>query len=314
MKLFYTDQFVLPLPDGHTFPMSKYRLLRERAVLSDLIDTEAFVLPHAATDEELLRAHDSEYIDRATQGQLTENEMKRIGFPWSSHLIERSRRSSGATIEACRAALEDGVAVNLAGGTHHAFRDHGEGYCVFNDSVVAARTMQVESRARRVAIIDLDVHQGNGTAKICAGDRSIFTFSMHGAKNYPLRKEVSDLDIELEDGTGDREYLDRLGSGLRTVFEVGKPDLAIYLAGSDPYFDDRLGRLALTKEGLDERDRMVFDAVKKAGVPMAISMAGGYAKRVEDTVDIHWQTVRRALLQNTPERPFRGVQIDHTNS
>lgn len=314
MKLFYTDQFVLPLPEGHTFPMTKYRLLRERVIESGLVDTDAFVLPHAATDEELLRAHDSEYVDRASRGLLAENEMKRIGFPWSPDLIERSRRSSGATIEACRAALGDGLAVNLAGGTHHAFRDHGEGYCVFNDSVVAARTMQVEARARRVAVVDLDVHRGNGTAKICQGDRSIFTFSMHGAKNYPLRKETSDLDIELDDGTGDREYLDRLEFGLRAVFETGEPDLVIYLAGSDPYFDDRLGRLALTKEGLDERDRMVFDAAKKAGVPMAVSMAGGYAKRVEDTVDIHWRTVRRALLQNAPERPFRGDRIDHTSS
>lgn len=314
MKLFYTDQFVLPLPEGHTFPMSKYRLLRERVILSGLVDVDAFVVPHAATNEELLRAHDFAYIDRASAGRLTVDEVKRIGFPWSPNLIERSRRSSGATIEACRAAIEDGVAVNLAGGTHHAFRDHGEGYCVFNDSVVAARTMQVESRIQRVAVIDLDVHQGNGTAKICADDRSIFTFSMHGAKNYPLRKEVSDLDIELEDGTGDRSYLDHLESGLRTVFEVGKPDLVIYLAGSDPYLDDRLGRLALTKAGLDERDRMVFDTIGKMGLPMAITMAGGYAKQVEDTVDIHWQTVRRAIRGSVPGPQSWDNPIHQTNS
>lgn len=295
MKLYYTDQFVLPLPEGHTFPMSKYRLLRERAVLSRLVDLDDFILPHAATNEELLRAHDADYVAKASAGRLTEGEMKIIGFPWSEILIERSRRSSGATIEACRAALEEGLAINLAGGTHHAFRDHGEGYCVFNDSVVAARTIQVESPIQRVVIIDLDVHQGNGTAKICQNDQSIYTFSMHGAKNYPLRKEKSDLDIELPDGTEDREYLDALEGGLQKAIQESRAKLAIYLAGSDPYFDDRLGRLSLTKEGLSERDRMVFEAIHKAGLPMAITMAGGYAKNVEDTVDIHWQTVKRGI-------------------
>jgi acetoin utilization deacetylase AcuC-like enzyme len=278
--------------------MSKYRLLRERVLLSGLVDSDAFVLPHAASDEELGRAHDLEYITRASQGLLDESDMKRIGFPWSRELIERSRRSSGATIEACRAALQDGLAVNLAGGTHHAFRDHGEGYCLFNDSVVAARTMQVEERVQRVAVIDLDVHQGNGTAKICEQDQSIFTFSMHGEKNYPLRKEKSDLDIELPDGTGDTAYLDQLERGLKITL-ASRPQLVIYLAGSDPFFDDRLGRLSLTKSGLAERDRLVFEAVRFAGLPMAITMAGGYAKRVEDTVDIHWQTVQRALLAGT---------------
>jgi acetoin utilization deacetylase AcuC-like enzyme len=295
MKLFYTDQYVLPLPDGHTFPMAKYRLLRERVLASGLITPDQLRLPPAATLDQLALAHDADYIQRALAGQLTTEEMKRIGFPWSPELIERSRRSSGATIEACRWALLDGYAVNLAGGTHHAFRDHGEGYCLFNDSVIAARVLQQEGRVRRVVVIDLDVHQGNGTAAICRSDPTIYTFSMHGAKNYPLRKGKSDLDIELIDGTEDSTYLNLLMGGLHQAINESQADLAIYLAGSDPYKDDRLGRLALTKAGLAERDRMVFEACYKASIPLVITMAGGYGKNIEDTVDIHWQTVRRAL-------------------
>ena len=295
MKVFYTDQYVLPLPETHTFPMAKYRLLRERVDASGLVRPEDMISPHAATDEELLRAHHRDYVEAASRGLLDEAAVRRIGFPWSPQLIERSRRSSGATVEACRAALEDGYAVNLAGGTHHAFRDHGEGYCVFNDSVVAARAVQAEGRVRRVLVIDLDVHQGNGTAAICRLDPTIYTFSMHKATGYPLRKEQSDLDIELPDQTGDTAYLDALAGGLRRAIEEARADLAIYLAGADPFEGDRLGRLALTKAGLAERDRVVFDACRSAGLPLAVTMAGGYAKRVEDTVDIHWQTVRRAI-------------------
>lgn len=295
MKLFYTDQFVLPLPDTHSFPMAKYRLLRERVEASGLIPSDDLVLPHAATDEELARAHDLDYIQAASEGRLSVDAIKRIGFPWSPELIERSRRSSGATIAACGVALSEGIAVNLAGGTHHAFRDHGEGYCLFNDSVVAARAMQADGRVRRVVVIDLDVHQGNGTAALCRDDPSIYTFSMHGEKNYPIRKEQSDLDIALADRTEDTAYLDALTRGLNQALDDSLPDMAIYLAGSDPYFDDRLGRLALTKAGLAERDRLVFDACRKKGLPLTITMAGGYAKNVEDTVDIHWQTVRQAI-------------------
>jgi acetoin utilization deacetylase AcuC-like enzyme len=209
-------------------------------------------------------------------------------------MVERSRRSSGATVEACRAALEEGVAVNLAGGTHHAFRDCGEGYCVFNDSAVAARAMQAEGRARRVAILDCDVHQGNGTAAIFRDDPTVFTFSIHGAKNFPLRKETSDLDIDLPDGCGDAEYLEALERGLRVVLERAHADLAIYLAGADPFEDDKLGRLKLTKQGLAERDCLVFGRCRAAGLPVAVTMAGGYPRRVEDAVDIHFQTVRLA--------------------
>jgi acetoin utilization deacetylase AcuC-like enzyme len=294
MKIFYTDQFVLPLPDGHRFPMSKYARLRERVFASELAASNELIIPHAATDEELNRAHAVDYWGRVQRGELTAKETRRIGFPWSPQMVERSRRSSGATIEACEAALIDGLAVNLAGGTHHAYRDHGEGYCVFNDSPIAARAMQAKGKVKRVTIIDCDVHQGNGTASILAGDESIFTFSIHGAKNFPFHKEQSDLDIALVDETGDEFYLETLANALPQITDRSQPDLAIYLAGADPYFDDTLGRLALTKEGLLERDRLVLEHCRSKGIPVAITMAGGYAKNVDDTVDIHFRTVKLA--------------------
>jgi acetoin utilization deacetylase AcuC-like enzyme len=209
-------------------------------------------------------------------------------------MVERSRRSAGATIEACRAALAEGVGVNLAGGTHHAFRGHGEGYCVFNDAAVAALAMQAEGRALRVAILDCDVHQGNGTAAILADDPTVFTFSIHAAKNFPFRKEASDLDIELPDGAGDTDYLAALEQGVCHALSAAQPDLAIYLAGADPYAGDRLGRLALTKEGLRARDRKVFELCRAASVPVAVVMAGGYSADIADTVDIHFSTVEIA--------------------
>jgi acetoin utilization deacetylase AcuC-like enzyme len=294
MRIFYTDQFVLPLPEGHRFPMRKYALLRQRVAESGIIAPEQMIIPHAASNAELLRAHTADYVRRCQAGALTPQEIRRIGFPWSLQMVERSRRSSGATIEACRAALEDGVSANLAGGTHHAYADHGEGYCVFNDSAVAARAMQAERRVERVVIIDCDVHQGNGSATILAGDDTIFTFSIHGAKNFPFHKEQSDLDIALDDGTGDVEYLAALDHGLCQAIELSHADLAIYLAGADPFADDKLGRLALSKQGLAARDRMVFEYCRQAGLPIAITMAGGYAREIEDTVDIHFQTLRGA--------------------
>ena len=206
-------------------------------------------------------------------------------------MVERSRRSAGATIAACRAAIADGVAANLAGGTHHAFRDRGEGFCVFNDAAVAARAMQAEGLVERVLIVDCDVHQGNGTASILHGDDSIFTFSIHGARNYPFAKEHSDLDIELPDGCPDAAYLLRLNEGLDTAFGLARPDLVIYLAGADPYQDDRLGRLALTFDGLAERDRTVFARCRAHRLPVAIAMAGGYARQITDTVRIHHTTL-----------------------
>lgn len=215
LKIFHTDHFVLPLPSGHRFPMAKYSSLRRRVVDAALVSPEDLRVPHAATPEELLRAHAPEYVERVTYGRLSEREMRTIGLPWSPALVHRSRRSCGATIEACRAALEDGVSVSLAGGTHHAFRDRGEGSCVFNDSAIAARAMQAEGRSARVVVIDCDVHQGNGTASIMADDRSVFTFSIHGQRNFPTRKARSDLDIGLPDATGDEVYLAALEQGLR---------------------------------------------------------------------------------------------------
>ncbi|WP_322513127.1 histone deacetylase, partial [Chloroflexus sp.] len=243
---------------------------------------------------ELARAHTKAYIERVLNGQLSSAELRRIGFPWSPQMVERSRRSVGATIAACRVALSEGVGVNLAGGTHHAFADAGAGYCVFNDAAVAARVMQAEGRARQIAIVDCDVHQGDGTAAILAADPTIFTFSIHGAHNFPFRKQQSDLDVALPDATSDAAYLDALEWGLRQTFAAARPDLVIYLAGADPYYDDRLGRLSLTKAGLAERDRLVFAYCRSAGVPVAVTMAGGYARQVSDTVDIHAQTIALA--------------------
>ncbi len=293
MKLFYSDTFVLPLPVGHRFPIVKYAMLRERASAESLGD---LIVPESAGDRDILRAHAADYLRRITTGAMSDRDMRQIGFPWSPQLVERSRRSVGATIAACRAALNgDGLAASLAGGTHHAFADHGEGYCVFNDCVIAARAMQAEGRVRRVVIIDCDVHQGNGTAAILASDETIFSFSIHGARNYPFRKERSDLDIALEDGTGDAAYLAALEAGLRQAIERSRADLAIYLAGADPYEYDRLGRLKVTKAGLLERDRMVLDACRRAGISLAITMAGGYAHNIADTVDIHIATLRLAV-------------------
>jgi acetoin utilization deacetylase AcuC-like enzyme len=292
MKLFYSDTFVLPLPEGHRFPVAKYALLREQAAAEGLGE---LIIPEAADDRDMLRVHTADYLHRMKTGAMSDREMRQIGFPWSPQLVERSRRSVGATIAACRAALSgDGFAASLAGGTHHAYADHGEGYCVFNDSVIAARAMQAEGRVRRVVIIDCDVHQGNGIAAILANDDTIFLFSIHGAKNYPFRKERSDLDIALEDGAGDTAYLAALEAGLHQAIERSRADLAIYLAGADPYEYDRLGRLNITRAGLLERDRMVFDLCRRTGTPVAITMAGGYARTIADTVDIHVATLRLA--------------------
>jgi acetoin utilization deacetylase AcuC-like enzyme len=280
--------------------MQKYAMLREQLLAERIVAPEAMHVPPAASDADILRAHDASYLWRVQRGELTPHEIRRIGFPWSPELVERSRRSSGATIAACRAALTDGCAANLAGGTHHACRDHGEGYCVFNDSVIAARALQHAGQARCVAVIDCDVHQGNGTAAICADDPSIFTLSLHGAKNFPFRKEQSDLDIALDDGVADDVYLDALWRGVHAALEQARPDLAIYVSGADPFVGDRLGRLALSKAGLAERDRIVLHYCRTAGIPVAISMAGGYARQVQDTVDIHVQTVRVAVeMQHT---------------
>ncbi len=295
IDLFYTDQFVLPLPPTHRFPMQKYRRLRERIEQAPWRNQVELVVPPAATDEQILRAHTPEYLDRVVHGRFNRDDVKRLGFPWSPELVERSRRSSGATISAAYSAWDSGFAANLAGGTHHAFADRGEGFCLFNDSVIAARALQAEQIVRQVAIIDCDVHQGNGTAAIAAGDSTIFTFSIHCARNYPFEKMHSDWDLELRPQTGDDEYLDRLSTALPEVFSRSRAELVIYVSGADPFVGDRLGRLALTKGGLAERDRLVFQACAKRDLPVAVSMAGGYADNIEDIVDIHFATVEIGL-------------------
>lgn len=294
MRAFYSDTFRLPLPPTHTFPMEKYTRLRERIVAEGILAASDLVVPHAATDDELAHAHDPDYVRRVRDGALTADEIRRIGFPWSPQMVERSRRSAGATLEASAAALEDGIAANLAGGTHHAFRDRGSGYCVFNDTAVAAFVHLRAGRARRVVVLDADVHQGDGTAAILEAEDRAFTFSIHGRKNFPRVKQRSDLDIELEDGTQDAEYLEALQRGVRAALDAAQPDLAFYLAGADPLVGDRFGRLAVTKAGLAERDRFVLSECRRRGIPISIAMAGGYAKVVEDTVDVHVATIRIA--------------------
>ena len=307
MKVFYSDRFVLPLPEGHRFPMVKYSRLRERVAATDICAPGELRAPRAVSNKEILRSHERGYLRRVVAGTLTEKEVRRIGFPWSEKMVERSRRASGGTLGACLGALEDGFAANLAGGTHHAFADRGEGYCIFNDSAIAARAVQAGGLVERVVVVDTDVHQGNGTAAILHGDPSVFTFSIHGAKNFPFHKEESDLDVALPDGADDSEFLDALEDGLERSLEESRAELAIYLAGADPYEDDRLGRLSVTKEGLAERDRLVLESCRERGLPVAVTMAGGYARDVEDTVDIHFQSIERAArLLGTERDVARG--------
>ncbi|MBW3535589.1 MAG: histone deacetylase [Gemmatimonadetes bacterium] len=303
MKVFACDSFVLPLPEGHRFPMEKYALLREAVEDHPAVEIR---LPEAATDEDLLRVHEAAWVARVAGGALEPADVRRIGFPWSLHLVERSRRSVGATLAAGRAALAEGWAANLAGGTHHAFPGHGEGFCVFNDVAVAARAVQAEGMARRIAVLDLDVHQGNGTAAVFRGDDDVFTLSVHGEGNYPFRKEPGDLDLGLPDGTGDDAYLAAVEAGVEAAL-AGGADLAFYVAGADPWVGDRLGRLAVSADGLAARDRLVLDRCGAAGVPVAVVMAGGYAHRVQDTVAIHAATVLEAAERWTRRHGGRRV-------
>ena len=310
MQIFYSDHFVLPLPPGHRFPMAKYSLLRSRIEGEGTGTWGRLRVPHAATDEELLTVHTPDYLRRVLEGALEHAAVRRMGFPWSPALVERSRRSVGGTLEAGRGALKDGVGVNLSGGTHHAFPDRGEGFCVFNDVAVAARVIQKEEQVRRVAVLDLDVHQGNGTAAIFRDDPTVFTLSVHGANNYPFRKVPGDLDLELGDGTGDEAYLEVAEEGVRRALERSRPHLVFYLAGADPFQGDRLGRLGVSKEGLALRDRMVFRHCRERGLPVAVVMAGGYAPGIRDTVDIHFSTVQTAArsAQEAPRALARAPE------
>ena len=313
MQAFYSTQFVLPLPPGHRFPMAKYQMLHER--LAAQYPQIRMSQAEPASDGELALAHAPTYIQAVAQGTLSQQMQREIGFPWSSAMVERSRRSAGATIQAARTALIEGVAANLAGGTHHAYADRGGGFCVFNDAAVAARLMQAEwfraqklkpdavnsaplkpqTRTLKVVIIDLDVHQGNGTASIFAGDDSVFTLSLHGERNFPFAKEHSDLDVALPDHCGDGPYLEALEQALYALESRFEPGLVIYLAGADPHEGDRLGRLRLSFDGLEARDRRVFDWAWQRRIPLAFAMAGGYGRDLQDTVQAQVNTYAVAL-------------------
>lgn len=299
MRAFYSDQFVLPLPPSHRFPMAKYALLRERLAveLPDIVLNPA----EPASNGELALVHSPAYIQSVIAGTLSDAAQREIGFPWTPAMVERSRRSAGATVMAARASLfgAEGVAANLAGGTHHAYAERGSGFCVFNDAAVAARLMQAEWARQhvqplKVAIIDLDVHQGNGTAHIFANDPHVFTLSLHGARNFPFAKEMSNLDVELPDGCGDDAYLEALDQAMSTLETQFDPGLVIYLAGADPHEGDRLGRLKLSFDGLEARDRRVFDWAFQRRVPLAFAMAGGYGNAIADTVQVQVNTYRVA--------------------
>ncbi|MFL5575780.1 MAG: histone deacetylase [Gemmatimonadaceae bacterium] len=287
-------RYVIPLPDGHRFPIAKYALLRDRVLAEGLVAPERLHEPPRAAVADLRLVHTEDYVRRLTAGRLSAAEQRRLGFPWSEALVERAFRAVGGTCEAAEAALARGVAINLAGGTHHAFPDHGEGFCVFNDVAVAIRRLQRRALVRRAAVIDLDVHQGNGTHAVFAGDASVYTFSVHGGKNYPFQKVAGTLDVELPDGADDDAYLAALEASLPRVLAAAAPDLVVYLAGADPHEGDRLGRLRLTFDGLARRDAMVLEACREVGIPVAVTIAGGYGGRVEDTVQVHVNTVRVA--------------------
>ena len=294
LTVWSSSHYTFPLPEGHRFPVAKYAMLRHRVVAEGIVAVERVLDPRAATDDDLRAVHTAGYVERFNTGQLDAAEMRRIGFPWSRELVERSRRAVGGTLAAARHALDHGIAMNLAGGTHHAFADHGEGFCVYNDVAIAIRTLQRDGRIARAAVIDLDVHQGNGTHAILAGDESVFTFSMHGGRNFPFHKVPGTLDIELADRTGDEEYLMRLSEVLPGILAGAAPDLVLYIAGADPHEGDSLGRLAMTFDGLARRDAYVLAQCREVGIPVAIAIGGGYGRRIEDTVAVHVGTARVA--------------------
>jgi acetoin utilization deacetylase AcuC-like enzyme len=298
-KLVYHDGYDLNL-GSHVFPSRKYRLIRDRLLADGFAEPSDFVAPQPAEDEDFLRVHDGRWITRLKQGTLDYLELLKLEIPYSRQMVEAFWLATGGTILAARLALESGIGFNIGGGFHHAYPDHGEGFCAINDVAVAIRRMQTEGRAARAMVVDTDVHHGNGTAAVFKGDPSVFTLSIHQLHNYPAEKPPSTVDIDLEDGAGDEEYLERLGEACQKGMKSFRPQLVMYVAGADPYHEDQLGGLSLTIEGLKARDRLVFDLAKKHGAPVAVVLAGGYAKNVEDTVTIHSNTAHAAAKSLAP--------------
>lgn len=291
MQVFYSPRYYTDIGQGHIFPIRKFELVRDRLLAEGALHPDEIVEPSPATVEQALLVHTEDYVSRLCSGALTAKELRRLGLPWSESLVRRSFYAVGGTIAAARAALIDGYGSNLAGGTHHSFADRGEGFCVLNDVAIAIRVLRKEGLIRRAAIVDCDVHQGNGTATIFADDRDTFTFSMHGANNYPLFKAHSTVDVELPDGTTGTEYLACLTNHLPAVFAFD-PEIVFYLAGADPFAGDKLGRLALTINGLRERDLCVLRECYEREVPVVTVMSGGYGKDINDTIEIHCNTIR----------------------
>ncbi len=291
MKVFYSDHYTMPLPDGHRFPIEKYRLLRFALLRNGVVRDDELHEPPMPSAETLMLAHTHEYVEAVLNGTLSEFQIRKIGFPYSKALVKRSLATVGGALAAAEEALRSGVSGNLAGGTHHAFADSGEGYCVFNDLAVVTKYLLTVQKVRRVAIVDLDVHQGNGNSAILGGRDDVFIFSMHGAKNYPFRKVPSTIDIDLPDGTGDKDYLAILKDYLPKVFAF-KPDIVLYQAGVDPLKEEALGRLSLTHEGLQERDRIVLKECRKHGIPVSLALGGGYAKPIDLTVEAYVGTYK----------------------
>jgi acetoin utilization deacetylase AcuC-like enzyme len=294
LRVCYTPDYYVPIPEGHPFPMRKYPALFDILVRERLIECENVIEPHEADWADILLVHSAEYLGALASASLSRAEERRLGFPWSPALLRRSRLGVQGTIDASSLALEYGVAANLAGGTHHAFSDHGEGYCVLNDVAIAIRVLQRSGRIRRALILDLDVHQGNGTASIFAGDPSVYTFSIHGENNYPLRKESSSRDVGLPDGVCDADYIDILARHLPQVWSDARPDMVFYLAGVDSASGDRYGRMNLTPEGIRCRDRLVLEEIRQKGIPITLVLAGGYARTPEETADLHAMAHRAA--------------------
>lgn len=290
-RLFYSPYYYADIGEGHVFPIKKFELVRDKLLKEGSLLAEEIFEPEPAKVEDVLLVHTEDYVNRLINGELTAKEVRKLGLPWSKALVRRSFLATSGTVEAAKHALSSGIASNLAGGTHHSFPDRGEGFCVLNDVAVAIRVLRKENLAKRFLIVDLDVHQGNGTAFIFKDDETVFTFSMHGAKNYPLHKEVSNLDIELPDKTGDREYLETLEEALPRIF-LHDPDIIFYLGGADPFEKDKLGRLALTIEGLMQRDETVLRFAREHHTPIVTVMSGGYALDINDTVEIHANTIR----------------------